>query len=71
MDLLSLVIVLVVVVVLVILALYIIDKTFTGPMGEWAWVAKIIVGLIVLVVIVMLLLSITGGPNILTTHIGK
>lgn len=71
MDLLTLLIALIAIVGLVILALYIIDKTFTGPMAEWAWVAKIIIGLIVLVAIVMLLLSITGGPNILTTHIGK
>lgn len=71
MDLLTLLILIVAIVGLIILALFVIDKTFTGPMAEWAWVAKIIVGLIALILIVTVLLSISGGPNVLSYRIGK
>lgn len=71
MSLVTLLIVIVVIVAVVLLGVFIIDRTFTGPIAEWAWVAKIIIGLIALIAVVTLLLSVTGGPDILAYHVGK
>ena len=52
MDLISLLVLVIVFVVIVVLAIFIIDKTFTGPLAELSWVAKIIVGIIALLTLV-------------------
>ena len=71
MSLITLLIAIIVIIALVLIAIFVIDRTFTGPMAEWAWISKIVIGLIVLIAIIMLLLSVTGGPSILSYHVGN
>jgi hypothetical protein len=61
MSLIPLLIILIVFVVIVVLAIFIIDATFTGPLAAFAWVAKIVVGLIALLVLLSYVHS--GAPG--------
>jgi NADH:ubiquinone oxidoreductase subunit 6 (subunit J) len=71
MSLITILIFIIAIIALILIGVFIIDKTFTGPIAEWAWVAKIIIGLIALVAVVALLLSVTGGPDLLSVRVGK
>lgn len=51
----SIVIALIIILIVVVVAVIIIDKTFTGEAAQFAWIAKIIVGLIALVAVVNML----------------
>lgn len=53
--LLTLLVVSVIILIVVVLAVIIIDKTFTGDAAPFAWIAKVIVGLLALIEIVNLL----------------